>query len=213
MLTSLTSATRRWLIVVLSSTAPALTGCGKTTAPEPLMTDAEAAALVQGLYGGELLVHGEIFHLGPYPAPVLLPDPLVNATIPCADGGGATFKGVAASRLHTGQVTAEVSGSLAAKNCAFRSDGLRLVVDSDGLAQSIRVTLVPRLASILLEAESAGTLDWAAGQRSGRCEVANVVTSRIALEVVSRGAAPVAQISGTVCGREIDRELLLVAGS
>lgn len=211
--TSLASETCRWLIVMLSLTSLALTGCGETTAPEPLMTDAEAAALVQGLYGGELLVHGEIFHLGPYPAPVQLPGPLVNTTIPCADGGDATFKGVAASKLHAGQVTAEVSGSLAARGCAFRSDGLGLVVDSDGLAQSIRVSLVPRLASILLEAESSGTLGWAAGQRSGRCELANMVTSRIPLEALWRGAAPVAQVSGTVCGREIDQELHLVAGS
>lgn len=193
----------------------ALAGCAEITAPEPLMTEAEAAALVQGLYGGKLLVHGEVFHLGPYPSPVpslgrLSP---VNAAIPCADGGDATFEGRGTAEVYAGEITAEVSGSLAARNCAFQSDGLALVVDSQELAQSIRITLAPRLAAVVLEAESSGGLAWAAGPRGGRCEVANKVTSRISLEALWDGAAPVARVSGTVCGREIDREVQLATGS
>ncbi len=59
------------------------------------MTEAEAAALVRGLYAGELLVHGEVFHLGPYPSPVALPGraSAINATIACGGGGHATFEG------------------------------------------------------------------------------------------------------------------------
>lgn len=155
MLTSLTAATRRRLIVLLHSSL-ALTGCGEATAPETRMTDAEAAALVRGLYEGKLLVHGEVFNLGPFPGPVPLPGRAspVNATIPCADGGHATFEGVATAEIHAGQVTAEASGSLAARNCAFHSDGLGIVVDSDGLAQSIRITWVSD--SILLESAVLG---------------------------------------------------------
>lgn len=81
------------------------------------MTEAEAAALVRGLYEGKLLVHGEVFNLGPFPGPVPLPGRAspVNATILCADGGHATFEGVATAEIHAGQVTVEASGSLAAR--------------------------------------------------------------------------------------------------
>lgn len=177
------------------------------------MTEAEAAALVRGLYEGKLLVHGEVFNLGPFPGPVSLPGRAspVNATIPCADGGHATFEGVATAEIHAGQVTAEASGSLAARNCAFHSDGLGIVVDSDGLAQSIRITWVSD--SILLEAQSSGRLGWTVGRRVGRCELANKVMGHISLDAVWGGAAPVAQVSGTVCGRKINREFHLVTES
>ncbi len=195
------------------STLLALTGCGETTAPETRMTEAEAAALIRGLYEGELLVHGQVFHLGPYPSPVALPGraSAINATIPCANGGHATFEGVATAEVHAGQVTAEASGSLAARNCAFQSDGLGIVVDGDGLAQSIRITWVSD--TILLEAQSSGRLGWAVGRRGGRCQLANTVTSRISLEAFWGGAAPVAQVSGTACGRKINRKLHLLTGS
>ncbi|MCY3808238.1 MAG: hypothetical protein OXG58_02180, partial [Gemmatimonadetes bacterium] len=136
----------------------------------------------------------------------------VNATIPCPDGGDATFEGEATAEVQAGQVSAEATGSLVTRKCAFHADGLGVVVDSDGLAQSIRITLVPRLASILLVAESSGRVGWVAGHRSGRCDLANKVTSRISLEALWGGAAPVARASGTVCGRKIDHELHLVTG-
>ena len=55
-------------------------------------------------------------------------------------------------------------------------------------------------------------LSWAVGRRGGRCELANTVTSGISLEALWGGTAPVARVSGTVCGRRINREFHLFTG-
>ncbi len=186
------------LLLVPAALAPV--ACGEVAGPDPAMTEAEAAALVRGLYGGRLLAHGEILHLGPYSSfNVSKGHSPVRAAIPCAHGGRASFTGDAMLTLAEGTMSAELEGTLTARDCAFSGDDVSFLMDSDRLAQSIRITLSYD-AGILIEADVSGTLTWSLDDRGGRCDLANKLESRISLDDAAAGVAPVARLTGTVCG-------------
>ncbi len=194
------------LLLVTAALAPM--ACGDVAGPDPALTEAEAAALVQELYGGRLLAHGEIFHLGPYPAPKVskVRSPM-RVEIPCVQGGGASFKGDAMLALAEGTLSAELEGTLTATDCAFSGDDESFVMDSDGLAQTIRITLSYG-ADILIEADVSGTLRWTLGERAGRCDLTNTLKSRVSREDAAAGIAP-ARVEGMVCGWTMDRAVTL----
>lgn len=200
---------RLCFVLVLVPTVLAPMGCGDVAGPDQTLTDAETAALVQGLYGGRLLVHREIFHIGPYASfKVSMGRSPVRAEIPCARGGRALFAGDVMLTLADGVLSGALEGTLTASDCAFSAADVPFLMDSDNLAQTIRITL-SNDTGIQIEADVSGTLTWAVGNRRGRCDVASKLESRISFEDAAAEIAPPAQVSGTVCGRAIEHEITL----
>ncbi len=210
---------RLLLFLLLVPTTLALTACESSTEPEEdRMTQDEANALVQGLYGGSLLAYGgillqadpEMLTLVPPGAPL----PLEAAT-PCTEGGEAGFSGSATISIDEarGSLEVELSGTLTPSGCTFTGSGATFVLDSDpGLAQTGSVILVLEDFSFSINITSSGSFSWTSGTRSGSCDLDNTITSEISMvDAALSGAIPTATITGSVCGLSVNRDIELTA--
>ena len=208
----------RLLLVLLAAQATlALAACESATEPEEdVMTQDEANALVQGLYGGNLLVStGVLMQADPTAlliVPPGVPFPL-DATIPCTAGGEAVFSGDATVSVNEaqGSMAVGLSGTLAAAGCSFTADGVTFVLDSDpGLVQSGSLNISLETFTFTLEIASSGSFSWASGTRAGSCSLDNAVTAAFSmLDAALSGAVPTATVSGSVCGLSVNRDISL----
>ena len=207
------------LVLLLVPTTLALTACESSTEPDgDQMTQDEANALVQGLYGGSLLAYGGIL-LQSDPAmltavPPGAPLPL-DATTPCAEGGEAAFSGSATISIDEaqGSIEVELSGTLTPSGCTFTGGGTTFVLDSNpGLAQTGSVIAVLEDFSFSINITSSGSFNWTSGTRSGSCDLDNTITSEISMvDSALSGAIPTATITGSVCGLSVNRDIELTA--
>ncbi len=210
---------RLLLVSLLAQTTLALTACDSATEPEEdQMTQDEANALVQGLYGGSLLAYGGLlFQADPAMLTLVPPGaPLpVEGVAPCTAGGEAGFSGSATISIDEaqGSIELELSGTLAPSGCTFTGDGATFVLDSDpGLAQTGTVTISLATFTFLVNITSTGSFSWTSGARSGSCDLDNDITADISLaDAALSGAIPTATISGSVCGLSVNRDIELTA--
>ena len=206
-------------VLLLVPTTFALTACESSTEPDgDRMTQDEANALVQGLYGGSLLAYGGILlQADPEMLTVVPPGaPLpLDAAAPCADGGQAAFSGSATISIDEAQssIEVELSGTLTPSGCTFTGGGATFVLDSDpGLAQTGSVILVLEDFSFSINITSSGSFNWTSGTRSGSCDLDNTITSEISMvDAALSGAIPTATITGSVCGLSVNRDIELTA--
>ncbi|MYH50541.1 MAG: hypothetical protein F4151_13715 [Gammaproteobacteria bacterium] len=207
------------LVLLLAPTTLALTACEDSTGPdEDQMTQDEANALVQGLYGGSLLAYGgillqadpDILTVVPPGAPLPL-----DASTPCAEGGQAAFSGSATISIDEarGSLEVELSGTLTPSGCTFTGGGTTFVLESNpGLAQTGSVILVLEDFSFSINITSSGSFSWTSGTRSGSCDLDNTITSEISMvDSALSGAIPTATITGSVCGLSVNRDIELTA--
>ena len=207
------------LVLLLVPTTLALTACEDSTGPdEDQMTQDEANALVQGLYGGSLLAYGgillqadpDILTVVPPGAPLPL-----DASTPCAEGGQAAFSGSATISIDEarGSLEVELSGTLTPSGCTFTGGGTTFVLESNpGLAQTGSVILVLEDFSFSINITSSGSFNWTSGTRSGSCDLDNTITSEISMvDAALSGAIPTATITGSVCGLSVNRDIELTA--
>ena len=207
------------LVLLLVPTTLALTACEDSTGPdEDQMTQDEANALVQGLYGGSLLAYGgillqadpDILTVVPPGAPLPL-----DASTPCAEGGEAAFSGSATISIDEarGSLEVELSGTLTPSGCTFTGGGTTFVLESNpGLAQTGSVILVLEDFSFSINITSSGSFNWTSGTRSGSCDLDNTITSEISMvDSALSGAIPTATITGSVCGLSVNRDIELTA--
>ena len=207
------------LVLLLAPTTLALTACEDSTGPdEDQMTQDEANALVQGLYGGSLLAYGgillqadpDILTVVPPGAPLPL-----DASTPCAEGGQAAFSGSATISIDEarGSLEVELSGTLTPSGCTFTGGGATFVLESKpGLAQTGSVILVLEDFSFSINITSSGSFSWTSGTRSGSCDLDNTITSEISMvDSALSGAIPTATITGSVCGLSVNRDIELTA--
>ena len=207
------------LVLLLVPTTLALTACESSTEPDgDQMTQDEANALVQGLYGGSLLAYGGILlQADPDMLTVVPPGaPLpLDAAAPCADGGEAAFSGTATISIDEarGSLEVELSGTLIPSGCTFTGGGATFVLDSNpGLAQTGSVILVLEDFSFSINITSSGSFIWTSGTRSGSCDLDNTITSEISMvDAALSGAIPTATITGSVCGLSVNRDIELTA--
>lgn len=206
-------------VLLLVPATLALTACESSTEPEEdRMTQDEANALVQGLYGGSLVAYGGVL-LQADPAmlavvPPGAPLPL-DATTPCPEGGAAAFSGSATISIDEarGSIEVELSGTLTPSGCTFTGDGATFVLESNpGLAQTGSVILVLEDFSFSINITSSGSFNWTSGTRSGSCDLDNTITSEISMvDSALSGAIPTATITGSVCGLSVNRDIELTA--
>lgn len=207
------------LALLLVPTTFALTACESSTEPDgDQMTQDEANALVQGLYGGSLLAYGGILLNGDPAMLTAVPPgaPLpVDAAAPCADGGQAAFSGSVMISIDEarGSIELELSGTLAPSGCTFTGGGATFVLDSNpGLAQTGSVIAVLEDFSFSINITSSGSFSWTSGTRSGSCDLDNTITSEISMvDAALSGAIPTATITGSVCGLSVNRDIELTA--
>ncbi|MCY4646857.1 MAG: hypothetical protein OXE73_08290 [Gammaproteobacteria bacterium] len=207
------------LVLLLSPTILALTACKSSTEPdEDRMTQDEANALVQGLYGGSLLAYGGILLNGDPEMLTLVPPgaPLpVDAAAPCAEGGQAAFSGSVMISIDEaqGSIELELSGTLTPSGCTFTGGGATFVLDSNpGLAQTGSVTAVLETFNFSINITSSGSFGWTSGTRSGNCDLDNTITSEISMiDTALSGAIPTATITGSVCGLSVNHDIELTA--
>lgn len=207
------------LVLLLVPTTFALTACESSTEPDgDQMTQNEANALVQGLYGGSLLAYGGILlQADPGMLTVVPPGaPLpLDAAAPCAEGGEAAFSGSATISIDEarGSLEVELSGTLTPSGCTFTGGGATFVLESNpGLAQTGSVILVLEDFSFSINITSSGSFNWTSGTRSGSCDLDNTITSEISMvDTALSGAIPTATITGSVCGLSVNRDIELTA--
>lgn len=207
------------LVLLLVPTTLALTACESSTEPDgDRMTQDEANALVQGLYGGSLLAYGGILlQADPDMLTVVPPGtPLpLEGTAPCDQGGQAAFSGSATISIDEarGSIEVELSGTLTPSGCTFTGDGATFVLESNpGLAQTGSVILVLEDFSFSINITSSGSFNWTSGTRSGSCDLDNTITSEISMvDSALSGAIPTATITGSVCGLSVNRDIELTA--
>ncbi len=210
---------RLFLVLLLAPTTLALTACESSTEPDgDQMTQNEANALVQGLYGGSLLSYGGLL-LQADPAmltvvPPGAPLPLEAAT-PCTGGGEAGFSGSATISIDEaqGSIELELAGTLTPIGCTFTGDGATFVLDSSpGLAQEGTVFISLEAFNFSINITSSGSFNWTSGTRSGSCDLDNTITSEISMvDAALSGAIPTATITGSVCGLSVNRDIELTA--
>ena len=204
-------------VLLLVPTILALTACRSSTEPdEDQMTQGEANALVQGLYGGSLVTYGgllfqadpEMLTLVPPGAPLPL-----EGVAPCTEGGEAGFSGSAMISINEaqGSIELELSGTLTPSGCTFAGDGTTFVLDSNpGLAQTGTVTISLEAFSFFINIASSGSFSWTSGTRSGSCDLDNAITAEISLmDAALSGATPTATVTGSVCGLNVNRDIEL----
>ena len=206
---------RLFLVLLLAPTTLALTACESSTEPDgDQMTQNEANALVQGLYGGSLLSYGGLL-LQADPAmltvvPPGAPLPLEAAT-PCTGGGEAGFSGSATISMDEarGSLELELSGTLTPSGCTFTGDGATFVLDSNpGLAQTGTVFISLEAFSFSINIMSSGSFSWTSGTRSGSCDLDNTIISEISMvDAALSSAIPTATITGSVCGLSVNRDI------
>ena len=209
------------LALLLVPTTLALTACESSTEPDgDQMTQNEANALVQGLYGGSLLAYGglllqadpEMLTVVPPGAPL----PLEGAT-PCTGGGEAGFSGSATISIDEaqGSLELELAGTLTPSGCTFTGDGATFVLDSNpGLAQTGTVFISLEAFNFSINIMSSGSFSWTSGTRSGSCDLDNTITSEISMvDAALSGAIPTATVTGSVCGLSVNRDIELTAAT
>ena len=212
---------RLLLVSLLAQATLALTACDSATEPdEDQMTQDEANALVQGLYGGSLLTYGGLlFQADPAMLTLVPPGaPLpVEGVAPCTAGGEAGFSGSATISIDEaqGSIELELSGTLAPSGCTFTGNGATFVLDSDpGLAQTGKVTISLEAFTFLINITSTGSFSWTSGARSGSCDLDNAITADISLaDAALSGAIPTATVSGSVCGLNVNHDIELTAAT
>lgn len=208
-------------VLLLAPAIFALAACESSTEPdEDQMTQDEANALVQGLYGGSLLAYGGLLLQADPSMLTLVPPgaPLpVEGTAPCDEGGEATFSGNATISINEaqGSIELELSGTLAPSGCTFTGDGATFVLDSTpGLAQTGTVFISMEAFSFSINIASSGSFNWTSGTRSGSCDLDNTITSEISLaDAALSGSVPTATVSGSVCGLSVSRDIELTAAT
>lgn len=208
------------LAFLLAQTILALAACGDDSAgpDEDRMTQDEANALVQGLYGGSLLAYGGLL-LQADPAMLTLVPPgaplPLEAAAPCTEGGEAGFSGSATISMDEarGSMELELSGTLTPSGCTFTGGGATFVLDSNpGLAQTGSVIVVLETFNFSISITSSGSFNWTSGTRSGSCDLDNTITSEISMiDTALSGTVPTATITGSVCGLSVNRDIELTA--
>ena len=210
-----TTPVRLLLVLLAAQTTLALSACESATEPEEdVMTQDEANALVQGLYGGNLLVFGGTL-MQADPAALMVVPPGVpfplDATIPCTGGGEAVFSGDATISVNEAQASMAVnlSGTLAAAGCSFTGDDVTFVLDSDpGLVQSGSINISLETFTFTLDITSSGSFSWTSGTRAASCSLDNAVSAEFSLlDAALSGAVPTATVSGSVCGLSVNRDI------
>ncbi len=205
-------------VLLLAPAALALAACDGSTEPDgDQMTQNEADALVQGLYGGSLLTYGGLLLEGDPTALALVPPgtPLpLDASVACAEGGEVAFSGSATVSLDEarGSLEVELSGTLAPGGCTFTGEGTTFVLDGNpGLAQTGAVVVRLEDLGFSIDIASSGSFSWTSGTRSGSCELDNTITSEISMldTAILGGATPTATVTGSVCGLNVNREIEL----
>ena len=204
-------------VLLLAPTTLALVACDSATEPEEdQMTQDEANALVQGLYGGSLLAYGGILLEGDPAMLTLVPPgaPLpVDVAAPCTEGGEAAFSGSVTISIDEaqGSIELELSGTLTPSGCTFTGGGTTFVLDSNpGLAQTGSVIAVLEDFSFSINLASSGSFNWTSGTRSGSCDLDNAITSEISMvDAALSGAVPTATVTGSVCGLSVNHDIAL----
>lgn len=207
------------LVLLLAPATLAPTACESTAEPDgDRMTQDEANALVQGLYGGSLLAYGGLL-LQADPAMLTLVPPgtplPLDAATPCAEGGEAAFSGSATISMDEarGSLEVELSGTLTHSGCTFTGGGTTFVLDGNpGLAQTGSVIAVLETFNFSIDITSSGSFNWTSGAKSGSCDLDNTITSEISMiDTALGGAIPTATITGSVCGLSVNRDIELTA--
>ena len=204
-------------VLLLAPITLALAACESSTEPDgDQMTQDEANALVQGLYGGSLLSYGglllqadpEMLTLVPPGAPLPL-----DATVPCSEAGEAAFSGSATLSINEaqGSIELELTGTLTPSGCTFTGSGTTFVLDSNpGLAQTGTVFISLEEFSFSVNIASSGSFGWTSGTRSGSCDLDNAITSEISMvDAALSGAVPTATVTGSVCGLSVNHDIAL----
>ena len=111
-----------------------------------------------------------------------------------------------------GSIELELSGTLTPSGCTFTGGGTTFRPGqqsgpgSDGFGR--RMSLEDFSFSINIA--SSGSFSWTSGTRSGSCDLDNAITAEISLmDAALSGATPIATVTGSVCGLNVNRDIEL----
>ena len=201
------------LILLLVPTTFALTACESSTEPDgDQMTQDEANALAQALYGGELLTFGQdLSAVQDVPPGVTLP---LESTLPCQGGGQATFSGQVSSFVTAAgdSLGMRLSGVLIPTACVVSGDGVTFTLDGmPGIEQEGSVAIALATFTTVLDFTASGSVNWTSGTRAGNCGVDTAINAVIEISLDPSAPPPTATVTGSLCGRTIDRAITLPA--
>ena len=202
------------LVLLLAQTTLALAGCRDDSAgpDEDQMTQDEANALAQALYGGELLTFGQdMSAVQDVPPGVTLP---VESTLPCQGGGHATFSGQVSAFVTPAEESLgmRLSGVLIPTACVVSGDGVTFTLDGmPSIEQEGSITIALSTFTTTLDFAASGSVNWTSGTRAGNCGVDTSINGVIELSLDPSAPPPTATVTGSLCGRTIDRTITLPA--
>ena len=202
------------LIMLLAQTTLALAACGDDSAgpDEDQMTQDEANALARALYGGELLTFSQdLSAVQDIPPGVTLP---VESTLRCQGGGQATFSGQASSFVTAAgdSLGMRLSGVLIPTACVVSGDGVTFTLDGmPGIEQEGSVAIALATFTTVLDFTASGSVNWTSGTRAGNCGVDTAINAVIEISLDPSAPPPTATVTGSLCGRTIDRAITLAA--
>ena len=205
---------RLLLVLLLAQATLALAACSDDDPAGPnedQMTQEEANALAQALYGGELLTLGysDPGSVQNLPPGATLP---VDATLDCQGGGQATFSGQASSFLSAAEdsLGIRLSGVLIPTACVVTGDGATFTLDGmPSIEQDGSIAIALSSFTTVLSFTASGSVNWMGGDRAGNCGVDTAINAVIELNLAPGAPAPTAQVTGSLCGRTIDRTITL----
>ena len=201
------------LVLLLAPTTLAATACKSSTEPDDAdgdqMTQNEANSLAQALFGGELQTFGDDLS-----AQDLLPGVTVptESTIPCQGGGQATFSGQVTGFVNAAQdsLGMRLSGVLIPTACVVTGDGVVFTLDGmPGIEQEGSVSVALSTFTTVIDFTAHGTVNWTSGTRAGTCGVDTAVSAVIQPSLDPDDPPPTATVTGSLCGRTIDRTIVL----
>lgn len=202
------------LVLLLAPTILALAACRDDSAGpgEDRMTQDEANALAQALYGGELLTFGQdMSAVQNIPPGATIP---VETTLPCQGGGQATFSGQVSGFLSAVQdsLGMRLSGVLIPTGCVVSGDGVTFTLDGmPSIEQEGSIAIALSTFTTVLDFSASGSVNWTSGTKAGNCGVDTDIDAVIEINLDPSAPRPTATVTGSLCGRTIDRTITLPA--
>ena len=171
----------------------ALGACSENVGPEgDAMTEAEARALVKGLYGEDTAVMDlpevDVAQLD-------TPIPLEGSSA-CSGGGTLALAGTATISANEEQASAVATfdATVTMADCAFVSEGIAFTLSSEGLGFTGSWSVTAETARG--EVRVAGPFAWAIGDRAGTCQLDNTI---VTAGPITEDEPAEETITGTVC--------------
>ena len=200
------------LLLALATLAPAACGDDDPAGPaEDQMTQEEANALAQALYGGNLLTFGysDQSAVQTVPPGVTLP---VETTLDCQGGGHATFSGQASTFMSSAEdsLGIRLSGVLIPTACVLTGGGTSFTLDGmPSIEQEGSVVIELATFTTVLAFTASGSVNWTSGDRAGTCAVDTAIDATIEIDLSAGATPPTAQVTGSLCGNTIDTTITL----